>query len=62
MARVIGFEGIKVLNRQLNIQRKKIMQDRYTELKLIELFPDQVDQRLKDQSDLLIELCKFDFS
>ena len=40
MARVIGFEGIKVLNRQLNTQRRKIMLNRYTELKLIELFPD----------------------
>ena len=60
-AKVIGFEGVKILNRQLNTMRRKIMGDLFTQIKLEEYFPEQLDQRIKDQGDLLLELCKADF-
>lgn len=62
LARVYGFEGVKNINRQLNQKRRKHMGKLYTEIKLEEYFLEEIEHRMKDQSDLVLELCKAELS
>lgn len=56
LAKVSGFEGIKNLN--MKISREFLNGDT---INLQDYFSDELVQRTKDQSDLLIDICKADF-
>ena len=57
LAKVFGFKGTKAINMQVNFERKTQGLD---PINLEEYFSEELDQRVKDQQDLLIELCKTD--
>jgi hypothetical protein len=51
LAKISGFEGLQKLEMQIEIETGY-------EIDLNEEFKDEVGQRVKNQNDLLFELCK----